>query len=115
MEWAPAECTLPTEERPLRVAEFDELFAAALRGLERIGPTHLRLALDGGAQVEETTRGLTARETSCCSFFTFSLTTGSRTADGARLVLDVKVPSAHAGVLDGLQARALRSAPWVSQ
>ncbi|MET7463195.1 hypothetical protein [Nonomuraea sp. NPDC005501] len=119
MEWAPAECTLPTEERPLRVAEFDELFATALRGLERIGPTHLRLALDGGPQVEETTRGLTARETSCCSFFTFSLTTGSLTtgcltADGARLILDVKVPSAHAGVLDGLQARALRSAPRVS-
>ncbi|WP_433352534.1 hypothetical protein ACQP25_05150 [Microtetraspora malaysiensis] len=34
MEWTPAECTLPTEERPLRVAEFDELFASALYGLE---------------------------------------------------------------------------------
>ncbi|MEV0150736.1 MULTISPECIES: hypothetical protein [unclassified Nonomuraea] len=112
MEWAPAECTLPTEERPLRVAEFDELFATALRGLERMGPTHLRLTLDGGPQVEETARDLTARETSCCSFFTFSLTPGSLTADG--MVLDVKVSSAHVGVLDGLQARASRSAPRVS-
>ncbi|MFI6457406.1 hypothetical protein ACIBF6_38350 [Streptosporangium amethystogenes] len=42
MEWAPAECALPAEERPLRVAEFDELFATALRGLERVGSVHLR-------------------------------------------------------------------------
>ncbi|MEV4115634.1 hypothetical protein [Nonomuraea sp. NPDC049695] len=108
MEWAPAECTLPTAERPLRVAEFDELFAAALRGLERVGPTHLRLMLDGGSQVEETARDLTARETRCCSFFAFSLTPGD-----ARLVVDVEVPAAHVGVLDGLQARAEEAAPGV--
>jgi hypothetical protein len=25
-DWAPDACTLPTAERPLRVAEFDDLF-----------------------------------------------------------------------------------------
>ncbi|ACZ87769.1 hypothetical protein [Streptosporangium roseum] len=45
--WAPAECTLPTAEQPLRVAEFDALFAGALRGHQRLAPTHLRLRLDG--------------------------------------------------------------------
>ncbi|GAA2996966.1 hypothetical protein [Streptosporangium longisporum] len=109
MEWAPAECTLPTEERPLRVAEFDELFASALRGLERVGPAHLRLTLDDGAQVEETARDLTARETGCCSFFTFTLTPGPE-----GLVVDVEVPAVHANVLDGLAARAIEAAPRVA-
>ena len=109
MEWAPAECTLPTEERPLRVAEFDELFASALRRLERVGPTHLRLLLEGGARVEETVRDLTARETTCCSFFSFGLTPG---AEG--LTLDIEVPAVHARVLDGLAARAIEAAPEVT-
>ena len=30
-DWAPDACTLPTSERPLRVAEFDDLFAYVLR------------------------------------------------------------------------------------
>ena len=30
-------CTLPTAERPLRLAEFDELFATAVRRVERRG------------------------------------------------------------------------------
>ncbi|MEU8200459.1 hypothetical protein [Streptosporangium sp. NPDC049046] len=106
MEWAPAECTLPTEERPLRVAEFDELFASALRGLERVGPTHLRLTLDAGARVEETARDLTARETGCCAFFTFTLTPGRE-----GLAVDVEVPEVHMKVLDGLAVRATEMSP----
>jgi hypothetical protein len=31
MTWVPDACTLPTEEVPLRVAEFDALFASTLR------------------------------------------------------------------------------------
>ncbi|WP_245718914.1 hypothetical protein [Micromonospora rhizosphaerae] len=38
-DWVPEACTLPTAERPLRVAEFDELFATALRGQTRLSPT----------------------------------------------------------------------------
>jgi hypothetical protein len=30
-DWAPDACTLPTPERPLRVAEFDDLFSHVLR------------------------------------------------------------------------------------
>jgi hypothetical protein len=103
MMWAPSACTLPIVERPLRVAEFDELFATALRGQTRLGPTRLQLILDHSDQVEATTRDLIARETACCSFFTFSLTLSS---DG-QLLLDIQVPANRTGVLEGLAARAM--------
>ena len=106
MTWVPAACTLPTAEQPLRVAELDELFATALRAVSRLGPTHLRLVLDGAGQVEATTRGLAERERDCCSFFTFNLT---RTGDD-RLLLDVQVPADHTDVLEALAARAATAA-----
>lgn len=42
--WAPEACTLPTAERPLRVAGFDELFATAVREVRR--EDQVRLVLD---------------------------------------------------------------------
>jgi hypothetical protein len=102
MTWAPGECTLPTAERRLRVAEFDQLFATALRGQARPGPTHLRLTLDGADAVEATTRDLIARETACCSFFDFAV---ARTPD-RELRLDVRVPASRTDVLDAIAARA---------
>jgi hypothetical protein len=102
MSWAPTECTLPTAEQPLRVAEFGELFATSLRAVTRLTPTHLRLHLNGAEQVEAATRDLVARETDCCSFFTFNL---DRIGDH-RLQLDIQVPAAYRQVLDGLAARA---------
>ncbi|WP_328332148.1 hypothetical protein OHA70_13305 [Kribbella sp. NBC_00382] len=103
-DWAPAACTLPTAEQPLRIAEFDKLFADGLRGLERRAPTVLELTLDAAA--EATARDLTARETSCCSFFRFTFT-----PDSARTVrLQVTVPPAHVDVLDALAARAAKAA-----
>ena len=39
MAWVPEACTLPTVEQPLRVAEFDELFATAVRPVERVDLT----------------------------------------------------------------------------
>ena len=102
MSWAPTTCTLPAAERPLRVAEFDELFATSLRAVTRLTPTHLRLHLDGAGQVEATTQDLVARETQCCSFFTFNL---DRAGDH-RLQLDIQVPAPYGQVLDGLAARA---------
>lgn len=102
MSWVPDACTLPTAEQPLRVAEFDALFAAALRGVDRLAPTRLRLILDGGAEVEAGARDLVARETECCSFFTFTV---ERVDDG-RLHLDVEVPPARLEVLDALATRA---------
>jgi hypothetical protein len=99
-DWVPQACTLPTEQRPLRAAEFDELFAGALIGLDRAAPNRLRLVLD--ATAEPTARDLTARETECCSFFDFTFGRG----EGGSLMLDITVPAAHIDVLDALAARA---------
>jgi len=99
--WAPQACTLPAAERPVRVAEFDELFATGLRGQQRLARTRLRWRLDVAA--EATARDLTSRETECCSFFTFTFTFAPA---GDALQLDVEVPAGHAGVLDALASRA---------
>jgi hypothetical protein len=95
----PAACTLPTAEQPLRVAEFDQLFLAALRTVQRRSATRLRLVLDRRA--EATTRALIERESECCSFFAFALARA-----GDELVLDVRVPSSYSAVLDALADRA---------
>ena len=47
--WVPEACTLPTVDRPVRLAEFDDLFATALRGQQRLSPTVLRWRLDPAA------------------------------------------------------------------
>lgn len=95
-DWVPQACTLPTAEQPLRVAEFGELFAKGLRGMERLAPTRLRLVLS--PEVEVSARDLAARETSCCSFFEFAF---ADRGDG-QLLMDVTVPAARAEVLDSL-------------
>ncbi|CAM3586247.1 hypothetical protein KIPE111705_15470 [Kibdelosporangium persicum] len=104
-QWAPQACTLPTEQQPLREAEFDELFAASVHGVTRRTPAELRLDLDATEQVAARTAGLVVRETGCCSFFTFRLT-----ATGGGLRLDITVPESQTGVLDALQARATAKA-----
>ena len=97
--WVPEACTLPTVEQPLRVAEFDALFAAHLTSVTRVDPTTLDLTL--AAEAEATTAELTARETECCSFFRFELTP----MDDDRVRLRISVPPAHSAVLDALSAR----------
>ncbi|WP_049563987.1 hypothetical protein [Nonomuraea sp. SBT364] len=100
-QWVPSACTLPTAEQPLRVAEFDALFADAVQELARPERTRLRLDLvfspDNAARAAE----LAARENGCCSFFTFTLTI----ADGS-LALEVTVPPEQVQVLDALAERA---------
>lgn len=103
--WVPANaCTLPSADRPARLAEFEGLFGS-LRGLRRERPSWLRLWLEDADGVEERARDLTAREASCCSFFSFDV---HREAGG--VVVDVRVPEDRVVVLDGLaeQARAAR-------
>jgi hypothetical protein len=97
--WVPDACTLPTAERPLRLAEFDDLFATAVRGQQRLSATRLRWRLDPAA--EPAARDLTARESGCCSFFTFTV---SPVAGAVHL--DVEVPAGHVDVLDALAGRA---------
>lgn len=100
LAWVPQSCTLPTEERPLRVAEWDGLFAEHMRSLSRPQPLHLRLDLAGGEGVEDRIRDLAERESGCCSFFTFTTTPGKDL-----IHLDISVDQAHEAVLDALAAR----------
>ncbi|MGP3962740.1 hypothetical protein ACTWPT_42785 [Nonomuraea sp. 3N208] len=103
-EWVPSACTLPTAEQPLRVAEFDGLFAEAVQALSRPDRTRLRLELIFSPENAARAAELAARENGCCSFFTFTLTI----ADGS-LALEIRVPPEQVGVLDALQARASAS------
>lgn len=95
-------CSLPTTERPLRLAEFDELFATSLRSLERRGAARARLLLTGDTGLAQWTQRLADAESSCCSFFTFTVTL----LEGDRVALDIEVPPAYADVLAALSARA---------
>ena len=95
LTWASDACTLPTAERPFRVAEFDQLFAEHLRGSDRVDAQTLELTLDPESRA--TVDDLTARETECCSFFTFTLS-----SDADQLRLRITVPPAQTAVLDGL-------------
>jgi len=99
--WIPAACTLPTVERPTRVAEFDSLLGTAVRGVDRLDETRLRFELDPSPDIAGQAARLAAKETDCCSFFTFTLT-----ADGDGVRLDVTVPEGRVDILDALAARA---------
>lgn len=101
MTWVPQSCTLPTVEQPLRVAEFDALFASAVRAAKRVSRTALWMHLPAGEDVVATVQDVIERETECCSFFTFDLR-----ASAAGTELGVQVPDSQAAVLDAMQARA---------
>jgi hypothetical protein len=96
-DWAPDACTLPTAERPLRVAEFDDLFTFVVRA-QRRGPQRLDLVLR--RIVEAPARDLARRENECCSFFTFEFE-----SIGDDVVMQIGVPPEHVDVLDALEAR----------
>jgi hypothetical protein len=96
---APEACQLPLLEQPLRLAEFDALFARGLRAQQRLSPTMLRWIFEPG--VEATARDLTARETACCSFFTFDFT-----VVGDEVGVQLVVRPAQVKVLDALATRA---------
>ncbi|MFJ6437249.1 hypothetical protein [Streptomyces sp. NPDC091416] len=100
LAWVPQSCTLPTEERPLRVAEWDELFTEHLTSMSRPGPLRLHLDLAGGPGIEEQVRDLAEREGGCCSFFAFTVTPGENL-----IGLDIAVDQQHAVVLEALAAR----------
>ncbi|CAA9243298.1 MAG: hypothetical protein AVDCRST_MAG41-1563 [uncultured Corynebacteriales bacterium] len=100
--WVPSACTLPTAERPLRVAEFDRLFGTALRDVRRVADTTLVLELAPAPGRAAEVRDLARRETACCSFFAFTV------EDGDPLRVRVEVPAERAGVLAALAERATR-------
>ncbi|HYN72696.1 MAG TPA: hypothetical protein VES60_09360 [Nakamurella sp.] len=101
-DWgAPAECTLPTADRPLRVAEFDDLFVTEVRSVTRESNVRAIFELGADPEVAATAANLTARESQCCTFWTFTLT-----MTGGRVTLDVSVPAGQHAVLDALVDRA---------
>jgi hypothetical protein len=93
-------CTMPTAERPLRLAEFDHLFASAARSVTRDDDGVL-IHLTGTSGLRERVRDLATRETACCSFFTFVVE--GREDD---VTLHVSVPPERRAILDVLAARA---------
>lgn len=95
----PHSCTLPRTERPVRLAEFDTLLASAT-SVERDDGTHLTFYFDDGEGLEAQARDLTARESSCCSFFDFDVA-----KDAGQVIVGIRVPEQHASILDSLQSR----------
>lgn len=94
-------CTLPTAERPTRVEEFDRFFGAFVAATGRPDRTRLELRLRAVADAEPVGRDLAARESACCSFFTFAFAAGP-----AGTVMSIEAPVAHVEILDILAARA---------
>ena len=95
-------CTLPTVERPLRLAEFDTLFRDSVVAVERDGLT-TRLRLAGSPGLHARVTDLTSRESSCCSFFDFAID-----GDDDGLALSIRVPAARRDILDALSDRAAK-------
>lgn len=95
-----AGCTLPTTERPLRLAEFEELFISSARQVDQDGRSVV-IRLSGAEGLVGRVRDLAARETSCCSFFDFEV---EGTDDDLRL--SISVPEGKEEILDALTLRA---------
>lgn len=95
-------CTLPTVDRPLRLAEFDALFSEAVRSVRSDGG-RVWMRLTGEDGLRERVRDLAERESACCSFFTFVV-------DGTErdLTLEITVPPERQAILTALADRAMR-------
>lgn len=94
-------CTMPTAERPLRLAEFDALFAETVRSVA-YEQDLVRMHLTGATGLRARVRDLAERETACCSFFTFVVD-----GESDDLMLEVSVPPEHRDILKALAARAV--------
>jgi hypothetical protein len=104
---APDACSLPLADQPGRVAEWDTLFATAVRRVEKL-PGGVRFELDRSRAAVAAVADLADRESQCCAFFTFGVTVGFDT-----LALSVDADPEHADVAKALAARARRlSAAW---
>jgi hypothetical protein len=113
--WVPvAACALPTSQQPLRVAEFEDLFATTLRSVQwrRGRAPSVRLVLVGDGTLLRRVQRLGAAESACCSFFTFAVTAmapGVTGGDRMTVAFDIEVPAKRADVLAGLVRRAERA------
>lgn len=103
--WVPEACTLPAADQPLRLAEFDALFAADVTAVQQPSADTALLTLRPDASVAARAADLAVRETACCSFFEFTLT-----ATGGQLAMQIRTPAAQIEVLDAVVERARRAA-----
>ena len=104
-------CTLPTAARPLRVTEFDGLFAGQLAAPRWISQHRVEFTLAGVDDLYDQVSDLVARETACCSFFDFSITRLTQeTGQGPVLALRAGVPASRHDVLEALTSQAV--AAW---
>lgn len=99
--WVPQACTLPTAAQPLRLAEFDALFAADVTDVRRVSADTAVLTLRPQPAVAARAADLAVRETGCCSFFEFTLA-----ATGGQLGMQIRTPAAQTEVLDAVVGRA---------
>jgi hypothetical protein len=99
--WDPETCTLPIVERPVRRAEFDDLFARDVLAVHHESPERIRLALCPDPEAVARAAGLAMREAGCCSFFAFQLSIADASA-----MLTIEAGTAHAPVLAALGDRA---------
>ncbi len=97
-------CTLDAAGLQARTAEFGDFFATEVTGIERPEPATLRMELRPGERAGQTAGQLAAAETTCCSFFSFTLV-----ATAGQLLLEVRVPPSHIQALDGMAAHADRA------
>ena len=103
--WIPESCTLPTVDQPLRLAEFDALFAEDVTAVQQPTADTARLTLRPDAAVAARAADLAVRETACCSFFEFTLS-----VTGGHLAMQIRASAAQTGVLDAVVDRARRAA-----
>jgi hypothetical protein len=101
----PIACTLPVNEYATRLREFRQSLFSHLVGMERPGPTRLRMILSGDTD-PEAVRELLVREQGCCAFLSFTIT-----PDRGRLLADLEVPAEAAPALDGMVSLAELAAP----
>jgi len=101
----PPACTLPTADQPLRIAEFDALFAADVTDVQQPSTNTALLTLRPDASVAARAADLAVREAGCCSFFEFTLT-----ATGGQLAMQIRTPAVQIDVLDALVDWARRAA-----
>ena len=92
-------CTLPTVDRPLRLAEFDALFAL-VQSIEYDGLV-ARMHFSGLPTLHDQIVDLTRRESHCCSFFDFAVDGTASEVD-----LGITAPAEHAEIVAALVARA---------
>jgi hypothetical protein len=97
----PEACTLPTADQPVRLAEWDALFAADVTDVRQMSINTIRLALRPHGPVAARAADLAVRETECCAFFEFTVT-----ATGGDLAMQIRTPARQIEVLHALAERA---------